>query len=156
MRRLDRKTDDVLGILQKCKVLRLGLCANNTPYVVPLNFGYTLENGALTFYLHCANAGKKLDLIRQNPNVCVELDCSHELVRGESACSCTFYYESLIAFGQAELVEAFEEKAYALHKLMEHQCGQGTYEFPQKAVDGLTVIKVTCKEYTAKAHTKEA
>lgn len=154
MRRLDRKSEDFAGILKKCKVLRLGLCGDGIPYVVPLNFGFEWNGAELTLFLHCANEGKKLDLIRQNPNACVEMDCSHELVRDEITCATTFYYESLIGFGKVEIVEPFGEKAYALKKLMEHQCGEGTYEFDAKTIDAVTILRMKCTEYTAKAHTK--
>ena len=41
-------------ILDSAKVLRLGIAVDNVPYIIPLNYGYTLEEGKLTFYLHSA------------------------------------------------------------------------------------------------------
>ena len=59
----------IRAILDTAKVLRLGLAVNNEPYVVPMNYGYTMEEGRLTLYLHSAVRGKKLDMLRTNPNV---------------------------------------------------------------------------------------
>ena len=56
-------------ILDTAKVLHLGLCVDNEPYVVPMNYGCTKENGKLVVYLHSALRGKKLDMIRKNPRV---------------------------------------------------------------------------------------
>ena len=48
----------ILHILDTGKVLHLGLAVNNEPYVVPMNYGYCLENGKLVLYLHSAVRGK--------------------------------------------------------------------------------------------------
>ena len=57
----------ITAILDAGKVLHLGLAVDNEPYVVPMNYGYTKENGKLVVYLHSATRGKKLDMIRANP-----------------------------------------------------------------------------------------
>ena len=51
-------------ILDTAQVLHLGLCTENMPYVVPMNYGYTMDGGKLTVYLHGSLKGKKLDMIR--------------------------------------------------------------------------------------------
>ena len=38
------------------------------PYVVPMNYGYTLEDGELCIYLHGATVGRKIDIMKKNPN----------------------------------------------------------------------------------------
>ena len=48
-------------ILDTAKVLHLGLAVDNGPYVVPMNYGYTEEEGKLVLYLHSALKGKKLE-----------------------------------------------------------------------------------------------
>ena len=50
-------------ILDSAKVLRLGLAVDNVPYIYPMNYGYRMEEGRLTLYLHSAAKGKKLELI---------------------------------------------------------------------------------------------
>lgn len=46
------------------------MCVDNIPYIVPLNFEYQ-EN---VFYMHCAKEGRKLEMIKENPFVCFEMD----------------------------------------------------------------------------------
>ena len=46
--------NDILNILDNCKYLHLGLVDGDEPYVVPLNYGYTMEDEKLTLYMHCA------------------------------------------------------------------------------------------------------
>ena len=64
MTRRERQVTDeaqITAILDAGKVLHLGLAVDNEPYVVPMNYGYTRENGKLVMYLHSAVRGKKLD-----------------------------------------------------------------------------------------------
>lgn len=156
MRRMDRKSEDYAGILQKCKLVRLGLCGGGMPYIVPMNFGYDFDGAAITLYLHSAREGKKLDLLRANPNACFEMDASFSLGYDAATDSYTSYYECLMGEGRVELVEAFEEKRAALVKIMEHQCGEGTYEFGEGAVNAVAILKLRCTEFSAKANKKEA
>ena len=83
-----RITDEaqIQGILDSAKVLRLGIAVDNVPYIIPLNYGCTLEDGKLTFYLHSAVKGNKLDLLRKNPEVCFELDCNYQPFEGVLPC----------------------------------------------------------------------
>ena len=45
---------DILDIINKTKILHLGLSDEGWPYVVPMNYGYEYVDGKLTFYLHGA------------------------------------------------------------------------------------------------------
>ena len=61
MTKRERQVTDeqqIRGILDRAKFLHLGLAVNNEPYVVPMSYGYTHENGRLVLYLHSAVRGK--------------------------------------------------------------------------------------------------
>ena len=60
---------EITRILDTGKIVHMGLAVDNEPYVVPMNYGYTLEDGKLVLYLHSAVRGKKLDMIRENSKV---------------------------------------------------------------------------------------
>jgi hypothetical protein len=55
----------ILKILDTAKVLHLGLCVNDEPYVVPMNYGFRLENGKLVLF-DCETGDGKL-LLTKNP-----------------------------------------------------------------------------------------
>ncbi|MDD3174060.1 MAG: pyridoxamine 5'-phosphate oxidase family protein, partial [Herbinix sp.] len=89
MRRQDREVtnmDEIITIMKKCDVCRLALFDEEFPYIIPMNFGFTYQNGEIELYFHCAKAGKKLDLINLNPKVGFEMDCSHRLILDEKDC----------------------------------------------------------------------
>ena len=92
MRRKDREItdfDEMMEIVKKCDTCRLALNDGEYPYIVPLNFGHEVKDGKLTLYFHCANEGKKLDLIRKNNKVTFEMDCDHNFILYEERMSCT-------------------------------------------------------------------
>lgn len=141
--------DEIIRILDKCKVLHLGLVDGDEPYVVAMNYGYTLEDENLTLYLHAATAGYKLDLIRANPKVFFEMDCDVMPFEGKVACQYGTSYSSIMGRGRAEIVEDVEEKKQILSVFMKSQTGQD-FTFQDKLVSIVSVIKIQVSEYTAK------
>lgn len=68
MRRKDREITDfseILKIVDACEILRLGLADGHFPYIVPVNFAYTVNDKQFYFYIHGAMAGRKYELLRQ-------------------------------------------------------------------------------------------
>ncbi|MDF2557619.1 MAG: putative flavin-nucleotide-binding protein [Bacillales bacterium] len=153
MRRKDREVrslEDIIKIIEKCDVCRLGLSVENRPYVVPLNFGYEVVNGKLALYFHGANAGKKLEMIEQNPHACFEMDCDHQLYENEKAHEFSFEYSSVIGFGEVRCLIESSERNHALQKIMQHYTGQSDYEFKESAVSKIAILKLEVSEVTGK------
>ena len=136
-------------ILDTARVLRLGLAVDNEPYVVPMNYGYTLEEGKLQLYLHCAVQGKKLDMLRINPRVFFEMDCDQIPFESEKPCQYGLAYSSIMGRGKAVFVEDVEEKIRAMAVLMKTQTGKD-FTFNERLVSIVTVIRIDVEEYTAK------
>ena len=152
MTKRERQVTDekqILDILNTAKVLHLGLAVDNEPYVVPMNYGYTMENGKLIVYLHSALRGKKLDMIRQNPKVFFEMDCGLVPFEGEKPCQYGLVYSSVMGRGTAQIVEDVEEKKKAMSVLMKTQTGKD-FTFDEKLVGIVAVIRIEVSEYTAK------
>lgn len=122
--------------------------AGRTAYVVPLNFGYTCEDGAFTFYCHSAKEGKKLDVIRKNASVAFEMDCQNALQHGETACTHSYYYASVLGEGKAEILEG-DEKCKGLSALMLHMAGRNDV-FTAEMADKVAVIAIRVDALTAK------
>ena len=49
-------------VLEACKIIHIGIQDGDGVYVVPTNYGYTYEDGELTFFTHGARSGRKWDL----------------------------------------------------------------------------------------------
>lgn len=153
MRRQECKVTDkemILDILNRSKIVHLGLVDGDEPYVVPMNYGYVMDDN-LTLYLHSANKGYKLEVLRKNPKVCFEMECDVAESPGNVACQYSTFFKSLIGRGRAEILEDSQEKIKALSVFMKTQTGKD-FEFNEKMVSAVSVIKITVDEYTAKAN----
>ena len=159
MRRKEREIsnrDDIIDVLRRCTVVRLGLNTGGYPYVVPMSFGFESEADSLTLWFHSAPEGLKLDLIRQNSKVGFEADCSLNLVEGESGTSFTMEFESVIGHGEAVICRDNESKRRGLAAIMRQyapgrEFGFGDEEFAGLVVLRLDVIQITGKRFK-KAH----
>ena len=141
--------EQILHILDTGKVVHLGLSVNDEPYVVPMNYGYTMEDGRLTLYLHGAKQGRKLDVLRANPKVFFEIDCDRMPFEGRVPCQYGMVYSSIMGRGTATLVEDVEAKKQAMTILMKTQTGKD-FSFNDRLVSIVTVIRIDVAEYTAK------
>lgn len=152
MTRREREVTDIneiIKILDTAKVAHIGLVDGDEPYVVPMNYGYTMENGKLTIYLHGAKRGRKIDVIRANPKVFFEAECNIIPFEGDIACRYGIAYESIMGKGLAVIVEDVEEKKKALSLLMKTQTGKD-FEFEEKMTAFVSIIRIDVSEYTAK------
>lgn len=157
MRRKDREIieiSEVLDIVERAKVLRMGLFDGEYPYIVPLHYGYEYKDDALIFYAHGAKEGHKIDLIHANPNTCIELEANMEIVSGEDIpCKYGAYYASVIGRGTVKLVKDVQEKIRGLNLLMKNQIGREFSITPQMAQD-VQVMKITINNFSAKSRKK--
>ena len=160
MRRADRKVrveEDIVKVLDSCKVCRLGMMDEGKIYIVPMNYGYVYEAGELVLYFHGAEEGKKLSLLKKNPTVGIELDKAYGLATGKTACQYSYYYASIIGNGSARLVTEPKEKSKALSVIMKQQTGKefGELEDNPKLGQAVGIIRVDVEEFTCKRHCKE-
>lgn len=153
MTKREREVTDpsqILEILDTCKILHLGLVDGDQPYIVPMNYGYTMEDGHLTLYLHAATKGYKLDLMRANPRVCFSMECDVQMFEGRVACQYGTVYKSLMGKGMAELIEDVEDKKKFLSIFMKTQTGKD-FAFDDRMVSIVSIIKIDVSDYSAKA-----
>ena len=157
MRRQDREITDraeIMEVMKRCDVIRLGLNDDGFPYILPLNFGMETEGGRIRFYFHSALEGHKVDLIGKDPRASFEMDTKHEIGYDEEKGYCTYYYESVMGRGRITIPEE-EEKQKALEILMDHYYpGQNAYfnpaAIPRTLVYALDVDEITGKRKVRK------
>lgn len=148
MRRKDREITDIAlteDIIRNSMVCRLGMSRDDQPYVVPLCFAYSDK----TLYFHSAGEGLKLEILQQNPNVCVEFDIDQEVIQGDKPCKWSMQYRSVIGFGKASFVEDLEEKRKGLDAIIKHYSGR-SFEYVESAIESTCIIKVEIESMTGK------
>ncbi len=154
MRRADREVreiSDILSVIDRCKVCRLGLLDGDGVYIVPMNFGYTYENKTLKLYFHSAKEGRKIDILKRGGIVGFELDCGHELIEGNQACAYGYRFESVIGTGRVAFLNSEADKSVALSHLMCQQTGRDFVFTPEMAC-AVEVFCLTADTYTCKRH----
>ena len=154
MRRNDRELDfsATLDLLDRCRVVRLAMIDGKAPYIVPLNYGYTCENGQITLFCHSAKVGRKLDAMRANPLVGFEMDTDYLLQTHEKACHHSNLYSSVVGTGTFELLEGERAKA-ALSVLMRHQTGRD-FTFTDEQINSVAVFAIRVETISGKAKLK--
>ena len=139
---------EITRIVAGQKFLTLALCAENEPYLVTLSHAFDAEHKC--FYFHCAPSGRKLDLIRANPQVYGQVleDC------GYVPTECEHKYRTVQFEGKAELVADPDEKLRALQLLIgrlepEPEPVKVRLLRPER-LTGVAVIRVTVTGWSGK------
>ena len=139
---------EMFQVIAKCEACYVSMVdQNNKPYVVPYNFGIKDD----VIYLHSAQSGKKMDILRQNNNVCIAFSTDHQLkYQHESvACSYAMKFRSVIVTGRIEFIEAFDEKIEALNIIMSKYTDR-KFSYGTPAVNEVCTYKVIIDEITGR------
>lgn len=149
MRRKEREITDhaiLEEILHKAWICRLAMSADDQPYVIPLCFGYRDK----TLYIHCAQEGLKIDMLKKNHRVCFEADGDLELKRGENACEWGMKGRSVIGFGRAHVIDDPDGKTMALGVIMEHYGAKAPFSYNAGGLEKALIIRVDIETMTGK------
>ena len=157
MRRIDRAVTDnqqITFIIEQAKVVHIGMIDNDHPYVVPMQYGFVFADGTLTLYVHCAKEGRKLDILKKNPRVFIELETNVAIVSGgDVPCKYGSEYASVMGEGTAVIVEDVAEKISGLQLMMKTQSGRD-FGITEQMATSVTVLRIDVPCVTAKRRAK--
>lgn len=146
---LDHKPE-LERIINRCDVCHIAMVdEENKPYVLPFNFGY--KDGEI--FLHSAQKGKKIDILKNNNNVCVAFSTDYEMrFRDEHvACSYSWKYRSILAYGKVEFITDYEKKEEALNVLMANYT-EREFDYNSPAVNDVNCWKVVIEKLEGRAY----
>lgn len=136
-----------LEVLDKAPYVTVSMAdEEGMPYGLPLSLVRTDER---TFYFHCALEGKKLDLLRKNPCVCLSAVTKCKPTVGPKDGSFTLEFKSAIAFGKAEIVTDDTEKIAALRAICERFLPHHMDAFDAsiaRSLDRTVIVRITLTE----------
>lgn len=155
MRRKDREVTDIntiIGIIDECEIIRIGLADGNFPYIVPLNFAYTAEEGNICFYIHGAMAGKKYEMLKKKPYCSFEMDIPLMLECLPEKKDVTMRYKSVMGKCRVEFLEG-EEKQTAIDDIImaRYEKTRG-FDYNRASVAVTAVARLTVTEISAKVN----
>ncbi|MCX6097503.1 MAG: pyridoxamine 5'-phosphate oxidase family protein [Caldiserica bacterium] len=150
-RRKEREVTDtkvIRRILGRATLCRVAMVDGSEPYLVPMNCGWDGQH----LLLHAAVQGRKVDILRANPRVCVEVDEDIQIVTGATGEECTANYVTVIGAGTVSFVLDPLVKARDLNVIV-RQCHPGVSEeiFPDEALSCIVVLEVQFDHLTCKA-----
>ncbi|MDD1776123.1 MAG: pyridoxamine 5'-phosphate oxidase family protein [Candidatus Methanomethylicus sp.] len=135
------RDEEAIDFLLKSKLGRLGVYSDGEPYIVPVLYDYDLESKAL--FIHCAKKGRKLDAIRLNGRSCFEVDEINGIISANTPCDYELLYRSVIAFGNATIVEDTIQKAEVLNRIMKkYSDGQNKISVTPGMAERTMVIRI--------------
>lgn len=140
----------VENIISQADICYVGMVdEQNTPYVIPMNFGY--KDGVI--YLHSGPTGHSIDILNMNNNVCVTFSIDHELVfqHPKVACSYRMKAKSVICRGKVCFIENLDDKRDALNIIMSHYSDK-TFEYSEPAVKNVKIWEIPIDNISAKEY----
>ncbi|MFW9769104.1 MAG: pyridoxamine 5'-phosphate oxidase family protein [Candidatus Thorarchaeota archaeon] len=114
MREIRRKEKEIknkaemITILESVKYVTVAMSMDNEPYIATLSHGYDREKSCI--YFHCAQEGKKIDILKKNDIVWGQALEDHGYADG----SCDHLYATTQFRGRVTFVKDSQEKRHAL------------------------------------------
>lgn len=99
-------SEDIESMLLHHYLGRIGCHSDELTYVVPISYAY--DGNAI--YCHC-DPGKKIEMMRENPKVCFEVDTLENLAS----------WKSVIAWGEYEEISEPAQRKKALQILFDRK-----------------------------------
>lgn len=146
-------------ILEACKTVRIACVDDQGLFIVPMSFGFELddETRRLSLWLHSAGEGRKAAAWKSADDagcpVAIEMDIEDGVISGEHACDYSFAYRSIMGTGTLHPVTSGEDKVYGLDLIMEHLAPDAPTAYGPGIIDRAHVWRIDVDEFTGKART---
>lgn len=147
------KISEIETIINKCDICHIAMSdSKGIPYLIPFNFGYKKE----VLYFHSHKEGKKMDILKQNPNVCINFTTDHELFKQNEkvACSYGMRYRSVLINGKAEFINSYDEKVKAMNIFMKQYVDKD-FSYSKPAINNVCMFKVNICDFVGKIYGHE-
>jgi len=132
---------EIISLISSCKVCNVAMVDENEfPYVLPFNFG--IKDDYIWF--HCGLTGKKVDILKSKPNVCVVFSGEYEFGHRHQEVACSYYmkYKSVMITGAVEFIDDSEQKQYGMNAIMEHYTGKGDFTYNKPAINNILIFRL--------------
>jgi nitroimidazol reductase NimA-like FMN-containing flavoprotein (pyridoxamine 5'-phosphate oxidase superfamily) len=138
MRKKDQEITErteLIAILREAHYVTMAMCMDDEPYLVTMSHGYDADRNAI--YFHCAQRGKKMDILRKNDLVWGEA----VMDTGYDGPECKQDYATAQFRGRVSFPQEDGEKRHGLTVLLE-QFGADVDKFFAKDDTDEAVVKV--------------
>jgi len=140
---------EIEAIINQCDICFVGITeADGSPYVIPMNFGYS--NGEII--LHSGPHGKHLSLLQLNNRICVTFCTGRKMVyqHPDVACSYSMLSKSVVCKGSISFIDDLAEKELTMNILMKNYSDRA-FKYSTPALTNVKIWRMKIDEMTAKA-----
>ncbi|MHA2385891.1 MAG: pyridoxamine 5'-phosphate oxidase family protein [Candidatus Thorarchaeota archaeon] len=106
------ESTEMIAILKQAKYINVAMSLKDEPYLVTLSHGFDAENNCI--YFHCAQKGKKIDILKKNSRVWGQALKDLGYAQGK----CDHLYATTQFKGRVTLITDEEEKKHALEVMI--------------------------------------
>jgi len=135
-------------IVRNGRTVSLAFSDGREPYLVTMNHGFDEQERCL--YLHCAQRGRKIDILRKNPRVFGQVLEDRGYLHGQ----CDHAYRTVHIRGRCEFVEDLSEKEHALRTMIRAlEADPGPVEertLKPGAIKGVCILRIRIESMTGK------
>lgn len=142
---------EIEQIINSAEVCHVGMVDLEVkPYVIAFNFGY--HDGIV--YLHSGPEGKKIEIWKKNPNVCISFSTDYHLrhQHEDVACSYSMKYRSVLVYGRVDEITELEEKKRCLNIIMKKYTQRDNFEYSLPALTNVKVFRIVPERVEGKAY----
>lgn len=149
MRRQENAVSDpavLEDIISSNYICRVALSDGERPYIVAMNYGHRKN----LIYLHSALEGEKIEIMKRNNRVCIEICDSAEIRESDKACSYGTSFRSIHCHGRIHFLSDPLQKKEGLSVIMKQHTGRADWDFSKAALEAVAVLKVEIEGMTGK------
>ncbi len=122
-------SQEMIAILRQAKYVTVAMSLEDEPYLVTLSHGYDVERNCI--YFHCAQEGKKIDILRKNNRVWGQALKDNGYAPGK----CDHLYATTQFKGRVTLITNEEEKRHALKVMIDQLEDEPDEVFAEQVTD---------------------
>ena len=154
MRRKDREItslDRIEEILQAAQAVSVAF-GGGSPYVIPMNYGFSRAGERFTLYFHGAQEGEKIDRIKADPRAAFTVYAGNRVYgEGDEGSNYTSSFDSVCGSGKIRFLEG-EEKRAGLAAVMAHYAPGRTFTFAGELLPDTCVMALEVNAISGKHH----
>ncbi|MFA6865241.1 MAG: pyridoxamine 5'-phosphate oxidase family protein [Sphaerochaetaceae bacterium] len=155
MRKIKKQLEEkeAYELLKECQIVTISMYdeEEKEPYAVMVN-PIVIDH---TIYIHCANEGRKIDVLKKKSSVCITALVKSSIVERKY----TTAYESIVMYSHSQFIENDEEKERILYELCKQYTPNNKIESTKKLIDAelnnTTIIKFDIESISAKGSNRE-
>ena len=143
-----KNREELFSILKEAKYITIAMSHDDEPYLTTLSHGFDEENNCI--YFHCAQEGKKVDILRLNNKIWGQALIDHGYVDG----LCDHLYATIHFKGTVEFIDNIDEKRYALmvmiQQLENNPAQVAEEQITEKSLTRVGIGKITINAMSGK------